>query len=884
MRHLHLRPWVGSLVLLGGVVIAHFLAVPYLPSHVLFVGGVAIVAYTHGWRAAAVALLVPPISLGLSPRIPAGHILAPTIECALAAIVMLIARNRLMALTHSHSKLRALLASIEDVILVVDKDGTYCEVVPTNPALLYRPREEVLGKRIHDVFPREQADFFVHHIRLALDERRTIPVDYRLKIGDRELWFSASVSPINGGRQVVWVARDITARKQAEQDLQASHASLEERVAQRTRELTATVADLHGEIERRSEIEHALRRSERMLAEAQEVGRIGSWELDLADNDLWWSDEQYRLFGLTPETAPAGCDRFLMSLTDESHARFDHDVAALYEKGEHEWSWKIATREGEKELRCRGRVIRDKHGEPTRLVGISMDVTHSRRTKEALRLSEERFRLLAHASNDAVWDCDLLSGRIWRDEDAFSRMFGEGAACPDVKSWIALIHPADCDRVVASREEAIHAGQESWSSEYRFQRAGGSWATILDRACIVRDASKRPVRMVGEMMDLTERRQLEAQLQQTQRVNSLGRVAASIAHEFNNVLMAIQPNIELVQRLAPPGGRFRHVAENVTRAVKRGKSITNEILRFTRRCEPALQNVEVKDFMDRWQEDVCPLVEPRVEMIMNLPAESLYMSADPSQFGQVLTDLAVNARDAMLKGGRLNISVEAARSDSRYHFGLVPSPDRFLHFTVSDEGCGIAAENLPHIFEPLFTTKNGGIGLGLAICYQIVDQHRGHIFVESELGRGTSFHIFVPATLPVDEVLPQRVDTLLDATRVLLVEDEAVIADGLKMLLEIEGAAVEVASLGSEALPAIEEFGPHVVVLDIGLPDIDGVEIYHRIESRWPHLPVIFSSGHADAARLEKIIAQPHIAFIAKPYEFQTVRDIIGSLLQKTAA
>jgi PAS domain S-box-containing protein len=867
--------WIGVVLLGTGTTIAYFFPSPYIPSHLFFVGGVALVAYFGGWLAALVALAVPPVVLTTAPAIPVGHALSPTIECVFAAVTMLTARHRLTTLSASHTKLRALLASMNDVIFVLSREGRYVEVAPTNPQLLYRPIGDVIGRRIHDVFPRDQADFFVRHIQMALDERRSVPVDYRLDIGGREVWFSATVSRMDA-EHVIWVARDITDRKSAERALEGSLEQLEQRVDERTQELTASMAE-------RECAAAELLRSERMLVEAQEVGRIGSWELDLAANVLWWSEEQYRLFGLTPDGAPEGCERFLACISEECQAQFDLDIAVLYERGQHEWDWTVVAEGGvERQLRCRGRVICDENGEPLRLVGTSIDVTEAKRAEELLRLNEERFRLLARATNDAVWDCDLTTGLIWRGE-SFQILFGE-QDCSDTAEWIERMHPHDRDRVMTSREEALRAGQMSWSSEYRFRRADGTWAIVLDRASIVRDSSKGAVRMLGAMMDLTERKQLESQLEQTKRVDSLGRVATSIAHEFNNVLMGIQPSIEIVRRGATSPAQLQAVTDNIVHAVKRGKRITDEILRFTRRSEPDIQCIEVTTFMERWQEDVRHVLGADIELVLRRPSSETFMSADSLQFGQVLTDLAANARDAMPLGGRLTVLVEPATSFSRFDFGVVTSPDRFLHFVVTDQGSGISPEFLPHIFEPLFTTKNGGIGLGLAISYQIVSQHHGHIFVESEITRGTSFHIFIPAALPAAEVQPAPIVSSLSGRRLLLVEDDPTVASGLEMLLEMDGVAVRVATCGADAVAAIEEFDPDVVLLDIGLPDMDGVEVFRGIESRWPGLPVLFSSGHADSARLETLLLRPSLGFIAKPYDFEACRQILTQLLECRAA
>ncbi|MGZ4809290.1 MAG: response regulator, partial [Thermoanaerobaculia bacterium] len=241
-----------------------------------------------------------------------------------------------------------------------------------------------------------------------------------------------------------------------------------------------------------------------------------------------------------------------------------------------------------------------------------------------------------------------------------------------------------------------------------------------------------------------------------------------------------------------------------------------------------------------------------------------------------------NARDAIGRnGGKLTIAASLATSFGSFPFGVVKSPDRYVHFRVTDNGSGMTREQLAHVFEPLFTTKTKGTGLGLAVSYQLVLQHEGYMFVESELGKGSTFHIFVLAGSPVLRLVEADLADAVGLERVLIVEDEVAVATGLKALLEMEAMEVMMVHTGGEAIPALTKFGPDCVILDIGLPDIDGVQIYREIERNWPDLPVLFSSGHADAAKLEAILRKPTTALLQKPYEFETLRS---SLKRLTAA
>jgi two-component system cell cycle sensor histidine kinase/response regulator CckA len=236
-----------------------------------------------------------------------------------------------------------------------------------------------------------------------------------------------------------------------------------------------------------------------------------------------------------------------------------------------------------------------------------------------------------------------------------------------------------------------------------------------------------------------------------------------------------------------------------------------------------------------------------------------------------------NARDAMPDGGTLFIGVSDCRSGTAFRFGVVNTPDQFAHFVIRDSGTGISAETMNHIFEPLFTTKkSGGTGLGLAVAHQIVLRHQGQIFAESWPEGGATFHIFLPVTYP--QLLVQKIEPCAETQsvkRLVMVEDDPSVSAGLSALLEIEGIEVEVVSLGADAEAAVARFNPEVVLLDIGLPDMDGTEVYQILSKRWPGLPIVFSTGHGNEKKLEPYLSRPEVSFLMKPYDFSTLIKVL---------
>ncbi|HEU4889661.1 MAG TPA: ATP-binding protein [Thermoanaerobaculia bacterium] len=247
-------------------------------------------------------------------------------------------------------------------------------------------------------------------------------------------------------------------------------------------------------------------------------------------------------------------------------------------------------------------------------------------------------------------------------------------------------------------------------------------------------------RPVSGPRDLTEHRKIQAQREQTDRLNSLGRMAATIAHDFNNVLMGISPFVEVIRR----GKSVETSLDHIGRAVKRGKRITDEILRFTHSSQPQLAPLDVEPWIESIAAEGRSLVPPSCQIETFVQSSDLTIEGDANQLRTLFTNLILNAREAMPQGGTLSIEVLRERPDARLPFGVVEHPERFAHCIVRDTGIGMSEELLRHIFEPLFTTRRNGIGLGLTVAHQIVQRHGGQIFVESTVDVGTAFHVFLP--------------------------------------------------------------------------------------------------------------------------------------------
>lgn len=354
----------------------------------------------------------------------------------------------------------------------------------------------------------------------------------------------------------------------------------------------------------------------------------------------------------------------------------------------------------------------------------------------ALRERRERHQhevILRHAA-DGIVAVDA-SGKPFVVNPAASKMTGFSVEeFLEARSKHELIHHTRADGAPYPHDECpMRQTQRDGvvrTSEDVFWRKSGEPFPV-DFSCSPIYEGTRIAGCVVTFQDITERKRLERQLEQANRVSALGRVAATIAHEFNNVLMGIQPFAESILRHVP-NERTERAARHIISAVSRGKRVTQQILRFTQPAEPALQPTDLADWIREFAPELRGLLSPGVELNLSLPAEPIVVRLDSALMQQVISNLVINARDAMPNGGGITISVSR-------------DADR-LRLQVADNGAGIPPDVLPQIFEPLFTTKRSGTGLGLAVVQQIVSRHGGSIHVDSTVGRGTVFSLVLPVS------------------------------------------------------------------------------------------------------------------------------------------
>jgi PAS domain S-box-containing protein len=508
--------------------------------------------------------------------------------------------------------------------------------------------------------------------------------------------------------------------------------------------------------------------------------------------------------------------------------------------------------------------------------------------KRSQRESVERFQLLARATNDAVWDWNLITNNIWWNE-GLRTLFGlPPDQVPTIDDWTARLHPDDLARVERSLYGAIQSDQHYWADEYRFRCADGNYADIFDRGYVIHDDGK-PVRMIGAMLDITERRKLEQQLRQVQKMEALGQLSGGVAHDFNNLLTVIQVNAALILRGQRDPAIKEH-ADDIITASDRAAALTRQLLMVSRKQVMQPSVVDVNDVVRNMMRMLQRAIGEDITLTAHCSTQLPLVMADVGMLEQVLLNLAVNARDAMPTGGALSIATGEKvirESQSLRGFDVTPGPHVFI--AVTDTGVGIDKELLPHIFEPFFTTKDvgKGTGLGLATVYGIIRQHQGWIDVASERGRGTTVCFYLPVTnaRPVEQDLHIGNHELPRGTEtVFVVEDEDALRQLVVSVLEQCGYTVIAAPSGLHALELWPELTNRVQLLltDLVMPGgVTGLALAERLRKDMPALRVVYTSGYtaSQTASGERLVEGNN--FLQKPYQPDALARIVRAALDR---
>lgn len=534
--------------------------------------------------------------------------------------------------------------------------------------------------------------------------------------------------------------------------------------------------------------------------------------------------------------------------------------------------------------------LRDENSQIKGIIGFHTDITDLKKAEEALRRAEEKYRSIVENAVEGIYQA-TPNGEYISANPALAHMLGfdtpdELMATRNDIGHEEYIRP----EIRAALIQSIEERQVVRGFEYEARRRDGKKIWLMASAHAVRDPNGRLLYFEGTVQDITERRELEQQLRHMQKIEAIGRMAGGVAHDFNNILMAISSYAELLGRKATDEAARRYTGEIVT-AVNRGSALTQGLLTFSRKQISSPKVLDLNVVIAKQLDMLKRLIPENIELKFLPSAFEARVKADPNQMEQIIMNLVINARDAMPQGGKVVIEISCATQEATKDFSEDNDKARkYLLLTVTDNGCGMDAETKSHLFEPFYTTKEQGkgTGLGLATVFGIVKQSSGHIVVESELKSGTSFKIYLPYA--EENVQTARNGETSLSTRgnetILLVEDESAVRESAAEYLIEQGYTVLKAASGTEGLQVAKQYQNriHLLLTDLVMPQMSGRELSEKIASVHPEARTIFMSGYSKNLLSDVQTANADYVLLQKPFGLNVLGQCIRRTLDRKSA
>ena len=765
-------------------------------------------------------------------------------------------RNAERELQESEDRFRVLVETMNDGVGVQDERGNIVYINDKLAQLLGCSRQELAGRPVIDIVDESQHDLFRREVaRRVLGERTPYELVLACRDGRKILTFVSPV-PILGPdgtfKGSFAVVTDITSRRQAEEALAAERNLL--------RTLMNSIPDYAFVKDRESRFVTTNTAHLKALGVASVAEVVGKTDFDFFPRDAaeqYYANEQVVMESGQP----------LLSKVEQ----------VVYRDGEVLWVMTFKA------------PLRDSAGQVVGLVGVSRDITPFRNAEQALRETEDRFRLILENSRDVAYKLNLTTRQLEYVSPSVVEVAGytaqEVMAQGTTWRYLEQVHPEDRKRVVAHfRDLRSHGGKDVPTViEYRGRRKDGQYRWVAQNVTILYGDDGTVLAEVGTIRDISASRNAEEALRAASRMEATATLAGGIAHDFNNLMVGVLGNAELVQMRLKDDPDAMRMLGTIAKSAQQAGELAQQMLAFARggKYEPQVINLDtVIEEALRLEERSFP---PRIRLEQRTDANLWNIKADPSQMGQIVTTLSINAVEAIEDTGRIMISthnVEVDEAFAKSHPGL--HAGRYVCLMVEDTGHGMSPEVVARVFEPFFTTKFQGRGLGLAAVYGIVKNHAGHIVVRSQVGQGTLFEVYLPAVEEPGEKAAKAGPAALEGNEtILVIDDEPVVLDVMKEILERFGYRVLCARDGREAVELARSFEGeiHLAVLDMGMPVMGGAQAYSHLKKVRPKLKVIIASGYELDAAAQALLNAGASAFVHKPFRVnQLVSKVRGTL------
>lgn len=633
-------------------------------------------------------------------------------------------------------------------------------------------------------------------------------------------------------------------------------------------------AGIVTDITDRKQDAHSLQESETRYRTLFETSPDGVAMFDLEMNVIVSNERSAEIFGYQDVASMSGTNAFDLIAADYQE-RARGNIQRMFETGTLApiESMGVKADGSQFAVEFSAMLIRDPAGNPTGILGVTRDITERKQAAESIRESEERF---AGAFEYAPIGVALVApdGRWLKVNRALCEMVGYTEAELLASSSQTITHPDDLEVDLANMKAMVEGRINSYQMEKRYIHKNSQLVMVLLNVSLVRDRQGQPRYFISQIQDMTERKHLEEQLRQSQKMEAIGVLAGGVAHDFNNLLTAICGYSDMTLKKMAPDDLLRDYLEEIKKAGERATVLTGQLLAFSRKQVLKPRVYDLNAAITDLEKMLRRIVRENIEFRTVLDPGLSNIKADPGQIEQVIMNLVVNARDAMAGGGTLTIETQNIYLDQEYvSHHLAVHPGEFVRLTVTDTGAGMTAETLEHIFEPFFTTKEigKGTGLGLSTVYGIVKQSGGDIMVYSEIDHGTSFKIYLPCV--VDNVEKPRwpgkiKGKYLGTETILLAEDDDVVRHLVLSILTDNGYRVLEAAGGQAAITICKTRSEpiHMLLTDVTMTGMNGRELKDQVVKLLPDIKVLFMSGYTDDALAHRGHFDTESEFIEKPF------------------
>jgi PAS domain S-box-containing protein len=664
---------------------------------------------------------------------------------------------------------------------------------------------------------------------------------------------------------------------------------LEAIVAARTANLSEANCTLDERARQLRTSEERLRASEARLMEAQRLAKVGSWERDIEADDIRWSDEMLRIFGLSsnPPSTLRAFLRYVHPKDREKILEADNKVRSSILPVDVEY--RIIQADGEvRFVRSIVESIRDDQGAATRITGATQDITEQVRARELLRESEGHLKNAERLARVGHWQWDLGANRVSGSEEML-RIFGK----PDkytasLEGFLETLVPQDRGRVERAIRDSL-ATETGHSLEYQIVHPNGDRRTVSCIWEVLLDEEGLPVRLFGACQDITDSRRAQEESFARQKLESVGTLASGIAHDFNNLLGGVLAQAELAQTECAAGSYPEEELKGIRNVAIRGSDIVRQLMIYAGKESGVVEPLDVSRIVREMIELLKVSVSKRATLETDLGQDLPAVRGNVAQLGQIVMNLVTNASEAIGdRDGVIRVTTNRVEV-GRDGFGAIPDrlPEGdYVQLEVSDTGCGMSQETKARVFDPFFTTKSAGHGLGLAVVHGVVRGFRGAIRVASDPGRGTTFQVLLPCadTTAGTTIEPMsgagKSACLSQAFTVLVVEDEDTLRRAVVKMLRKMGFEVLEAANGSAAIDLLRANGGKidVILLDMTIPGASSHEVVAEAAQARTDIKVILTSAYSQEMLTHAVSASQIRGFIRKPFQFG---DLVNTL-QKT--